>query len=133
MAKKQTKATAVPAEKSAKKAAAVDVDATAAKKAKEPKETKEPKAATKFKLTPKEAKFKAGGQVELIVLSLKNRGEATVDEITKDIEGKLQTRQNPKSVVSFYMTSLKKKGLIEAVKGTEATKATKTTKTAKAA
>jgi len=114
MAKKQSKAAAAPAEKVSKKAAETDVDAAAKKKT--AKEAKAHKVATKFKLTAKEVKFKTGGQVELIVNSLKKRGEASVDEITKDIEGKLQTKQSPKSVVSFYMTSMKKNGTIETVK-----------------
>lgn len=115
MAKKQSKATAAPVEKVSKKAASADVDAVAAKKEKKEKVAKEPRAATKFTLTDKEVKFKAGGQVELIVNSLKKRGEATIDEITKDIEGKLQTKQSPKSVVSFYMTAMKKAGTVAAV------------------
>ena len=114
MAKKQSKAAAAPAEKVSKKAAGTDVDAAAGKKG--AKEAKEPKVATKFKLTTKEVKFKTGGQVELIVNALKKKGEATIDEITKEIEGKLQTKQSAKSVVSFYMTSMKKAGTVEAVK-----------------
>jgi len=114
MAKKQSKAAAAPTEKVSKKAAETDVGAAAGKKA--AKEAKVPKVATKFKLTDKEVKFKTGGQVELIVNALKKKGEATIDEITKEIEGKLQTKQSAKSVVSFYMTSMKKNGTIEAVK-----------------
>lgn len=116
MAKKQSKATVVPAAKESKKAAAADVAVTATKVAKVAKTPKEPKVATKFALTDKEAKFKAGGQVELIVNALKKKGEATVDEIAKEIEGKLITRQSAKSVVSFYMTAMKKAGTVEAVK-----------------
>lgn len=115
MAKKQTKATAAPAEKVSKKSAEVDVEAAAAKKSE--KAAKEPKVPTRFKLTEKEIKFKAGGQVELIVNALKGRKNgATIDEIVEAISSKLATKQSPKSVVSFYMTSMKKSGAVEAVK-----------------
>lgn len=87
------------------------------------KKTKEEKAAeraaakqsTVFELTETLPNFKKGGQVELIVESLKKLKTGTIDQITEAIKDKLTTRQDPKQVVSFYMTQMKKAGQVRVV------------------
>lgn len=87
------------------------------------KKTKEDKAAeraaarviTKFRLTETLPNFKKGGQVELIVQALQKLKVGTINQITEHVKGSLATRQNPKQVVSFYMTQMKKAGNVEVV------------------
>lgn len=57
---------------------------------------------------------KLGPQAELIVKAMLDSGTGlTVKEVADFIKDKLQTRQDPVRVVNFYMSTWKKKGLVE--------------------
>ena len=56
------------------------------------------------------------GQGALIKAALEKRGTATAAEITSDIDGRLQTKQEPHRVVTYYMLMWKSKGLVKAGK-----------------
>lgn len=64
---------------------------------------------------PEEQKFR--GQASLVIEVLLDRKPepTTVAEIVKRIEDRLQTRQDPTRVVSFYMSVWKKRGWVSAV------------------
>jgi len=57
-----------------------------------------------------ESNFK--GQAALIVRSLLDKHPQTAQEIADDIKSRLTTRQDPLRVVSFYLSTWKKSGLI---------------------
>lgn len=60
-------------------------------------------------------KFK--GQAALIVKALQDKSPQTVAELAEVIAKDLVTRQDPLRVVSFYISTWKKRGLIKAVDG----------------
>lgn len=55
---------------------------------------------------------KLGAQPALIVEAMGQLGPATVKQISDAIKDRLVTRQDPERVVTFYMTTWKKKGLV---------------------
>lgn len=59
---------------------------------------------------PEDQKFR--GQGELIMNALSAETPKTVEQLATGISEKLQTRQSPERVVSFYMSVWKKKGWV---------------------
>lgn len=51
----------------------------------------------------------------LIRDTMKKLGPATAAEIATQVKGKLETKQEPQRVVTFYLTAWKKTGLVKAV------------------
>lgn len=59
---------------------------------------------------PKDREFR--GQQKLIVDFMIANPQSTIPQITQGIVGKLETRQAPERVVSYYMATMKKKGWV---------------------
>ncbi len=62
-----------------------------------------------------ETKVQAKGQAQLIITSLMNKHPNTAQGIADDIKSRLTTRQDPLRVVSFYLSTWKKSGLVRVV------------------
>lgn len=59
---------------------------------------------------PEGTKF--GTQASLIMDSLRQTSPQSLKALTDSVKGRLQTRQDPERVVAFYMSTLKKKGIV---------------------
>ena len=62
-----------------------------------------------------ETKVKPTGQAQLIIRSLSDKHPQTAQQIADDIKSRLTTRQDPLRVVSFYLSTWKKSGLVKVV------------------
>ena len=62
-----------------------------------------------------ETQVKSNGQAQLIINSLVNKHPVTAQQIADDIKARLTTRQDPLRVVSFYLSTWKKSGLVKVV------------------
>jgi hypothetical protein len=59
--------------------------------------------------------LKPHGQAALIITSLQNKHPQAAQDIADDIKSKLQTRQDPLRVVSYYLSVWKKSGIVNVV------------------
>lgn len=59
--------------------------------------------------------LKPHGQAALIITSLLNKHPQAAQDIADDIKAKLQTRQDPLRVVSYYLSVWKKSGIVNVV------------------
>jgi repressor of nif and glnA expression len=72
-----------------------------------------------YTLTGEAAKQKFGVQAALITSAMSETEPLTTSQITAKIKDRLITRQDPERVVAFYMTTWKKKGIVQLHEVTE--------------